>query len=93
MRCIAYHGTAIENLPSILNDGLLARGGGKCKKKTRARYGEGIYLSPDIQLAAGYGTEVVFDNVSFMLLLMVRVKPGSFKKPGMTGAMTGPKTG
>ncbi len=89
---IAYHGTEVEYVPSILKEGLTAkkahRQNGSLTKKT-------IYCSPSVEYAA-FPTYAVFDEVSnqhwMQIVLQVRVRPGKFtQQPGTMNTKHWPK--
>jgi len=83
---IGFHGTSHLDLPLILEDGLKIRGGGNSsKRKTKAALGEGIYLTPDIKLAASYGSNVMFKGRKYRCVLMVRAKPMKILERGVIG--------
>lgn len=83
---IGFHGTSHHDLPLILEEGLKIRGGGNCtKRKTKAAKGEGIYLTPDIALAASYGSKVMYKEKEYRCVLMVRAKPMKILERGVIG--------
>lgn len=56
---LSYHGTRETNLRSIIQDGFLVPDGISHVSAHGCMYGKGIYSSPEINIAAGYGTQVI----------------------------------
>jgi len=78
---IAYHGTTISNVRSILQDRLRIRGGGKVDRSTTAcKYGEGVYCSPSITVAKGYSKKCEIWGDNYYPILFVRCRPDTLKE-------------
>ena len=73
--CVAYHGTAIKNVESIVNNGF------DVTKSHRNKYGIGIYCSPNIEIAESYSKtfESQITGGKYKIVLQVRVNPDSIK--------------
>lgn len=80
---VSFHGTAVDNANSMSQYGYLKS---KCK---RHAFGTGVYSSPDIAVAVGFGTQFTFDGSQYYLLFQNRVNPDpsqlSIVKPEETG--------
>lgn len=76
---VVYHGTNPKNLNSILRHGLLIKGG-HTTAPHGAVYGTGVYCSPYADYAKTYASSKKVKGVNTYLVLMCRVRPGSFKK-------------
>jgi len=82
---VAYHGTRAKDIRSIVENGLLVKGGGKTTKAhTAAAFGEGVYLTPDLLLACNpsYGERIKIDGQEYIVVLDVRVRQEDFEKKG-----------
>ncbi|KAH7713266.1 hypothetical protein AAVH_19380 [Aphelenchoides avenae] len=66
---VAYHGTALENVPGIVRNGF------DVTKYVRAQYGVGIYSSPYPWTALGYSTAYFHKDKQYRLILQVMVNP------------------
>lgn len=83
---VAYHGTFPNEatLKSIIRDGLKIRGG-RHKPTHGRRFGEGIYLTPTVDLAARYARELMeVDGGHFHVIFQCRVRPNSFERHFIT---------
>ncbi len=84
---IAYHGTKVECVPSILAKGLT---GEKAARQAGSLTHKTIYCSPSVEYAA-FPTYAAFDKVGnqhwMQIVLQVRVRPGKFvQQPGTMAA-------
>ena len=90
--CVAYHGTRHNNIPSILQRGLLRPGDGSVQVahgQAHSTTGRSIYVSPSVEYAAfpvySQFVEVGKDHWA-QLVVQCRVCPFSFQeKPGSLG--------
>lgn len=96
---VAYHGTKVENVYSIIrhhrilfpgdkkDDGTIVPSvHGQCFAKNFK--GPVIYLSPSIKYASNYSKNYIFNGKKVKIAFQCRVKPGSFKKYRETLRMT-----
>ena len=76
---VAYHGTKIENVESIVIKGF------DLSKGKRFRYGKGIYCTPNIQTAERYSTVFKSETTkkNYKIVLQVRVNKDSIEKKGI----------
>lgn len=81
--CLAYHGTDGGNtsvLLGILRHGLKKRGGGK-SARVGAKWGEGVYVSPDPSVAFTYCDDPLrLDGKAFHVIFECRVRAGKYQK-------------
>ncbi|XP_068671831.1 uncharacterized protein [Montipora foliosa] len=66
---VSYHGTKIENVPSIV------KGGYDTSKCVRQAFGPGIYSTPEFKVAEDYATTFPFKGEYFKCILQNRVNP------------------
>ncbi|PKY50062.1 hypothetical protein RhiirA4_466322 [Rhizophagus irregularis] len=71
---VSYHGTAKDNCKSIAEDGYLL-----CKGK-RFLFGNGIYSTPDIDVAYRYATKFTLDGDEYRVVFQNRVNPNTLIK-------------
>jgi len=78
---VGYHGTKQQNANSILKNSLMV-GGTSGVPDNGAVLGRGIYLSPDINVAAHpqYSVPVRKGEHTYQLVFQVRVRQGSFNQ-------------
>ena len=96
--CVAYHGTRHNNIPSILQRGLLRPGDGSVQVahgQAHSTSGRSIYVSPSVEYAAfpvySQFVEVGKDHWA-QLVVQCRVCPFSFQeKPGSLGSKYWPE--
>lgn len=74
---VAYHGTDPAVVPAIVRQGLKPRGG-LPRPKHGALYGHGVYCSPYPSFAQKYAGHVRINDEQTEVILMVRVRPGSY---------------
>ena len=82
---IAYHGTLVQNIPSILTNGLRTERANP-RRQAGSLTGKDIYCSPSVEYAS-FPTYAVFEECGdqhwMQAVLQVRVRPGKFRQqPG-----------
>ncbi|KAH7712032.1 hypothetical protein AAVH_20623, partial [Aphelenchoides avenae] len=71
---VAYHGTKIENVGSIIRNGF------HVSKGTRFMFGRGVYCTPDPEVAKRrYAPSFSEDGKTQQAVVQVRVKPGAYE--------------
>ena len=80
---VAFHGTAGDNpstIRDIVRNGFKVRGG-RMHPRNGEAYGEGIYCTPEIDLATKYAKPpLTIGGRSFEIVFQVRVHPGYFEE-------------
>lgn len=71
---VSYHGTNKCNAESIADQGYLL------SKGKRFKYGEGIYSTPDLQIAQKYAGEFGHEGKEYLIVMQNRVNPKTLKK-------------
>ncbi|CAG8469647.1 10695_t:CDS:2 [Acaulospora colombiana] len=66
---VSYHGTEKHNFSSIADVGYLL------SKGKRFMFGQGVYSTPDINIAAQYATEFTHNGESYKMVFQNRVNP------------------
>jgi len=82
---VAYHGTDLENIPAILEEGLKPQGG-RSRPRHGDLHGHAIYMSPYPEVARAFAGKVRVGKQLPDLILQCRVRPGSYtlKNEGRT---------
>ena len=91
---VAYHGFGChmqseqikEIIKTIIHDNLKPGSGQACAGILDKRHkgqicGEGVYVTPNIDIATGYADSIKLGKKMFKLVIMVRVKPSKIREP------------
>jgi hypothetical protein len=71
---VSYHGTSYHNGVSIASEGF------KLSKGTRFKHRNGIYSTPEIEVASQYAEEATVNGKIYKVVMQNRVNPKNLEK-------------